>query len=92
MGRLAPAHHALDAGSRDPVCHPLARRLAAVKKGEAELIPVTVPEVRRLLIRIVLTHHPTAEYALQWSDWRRRHQLVAKLAHYRRRGHDPPKP
>jgi hypothetical protein len=68
------------------------RRLAVVKQGDADLIPVTVPEVRRLLIRIVLTQHPTSEQALNWSDWRRRHQLVAKLSHDRRRGHDPPKP
>ncbi|HIC38944.1 MAG TPA: hypothetical protein EYO79_05670 [Candidatus Marinimicrobia bacterium] len=63
-----------------------------MKKKGTDLIPITVPEVRRLIIRFVLTKVPTVDHALDWSDWRRRHQLVAKLSHYRRRGHDPPIP
>ena len=49
------------------------------------LIPLTVPEVRRLLYRLIWRHHPTDESVLQWSRWRRRHQATARRCHYRRR-------
>lgn len=49
------------------------------------LIPLTVPEVRRLLVRLVWPAHPTAEDVLAWSHWRRRHQARAQRFHYRRR-------
>jgi hypothetical protein len=52
---------------------------------------MTIPEVRRLLIRFVLTKVPEPAHALSWSDWRRHHQLIAKHSHYKKRGHDPPK-
>ena len=51
-----------------------------------ELLPLTVPEVRRLLWRLVLARAPDAERALAWSEWRRRHQARAKRCHYKRRG------
>ena len=49
------------------------------------LIPLTVPEVRRLLVRLVWPTLPRAEDVLAWSHWRRRHQAVARRCHYRRR-------
>jgi SRSO17 transposase len=51
----------------------------------AELIPVTVPEVRRLVWALVWRRWPTAEETLHWSIWRRRHQARAKRCHYKRR-------
>ena len=50
-----------------------------------DLLPLTVPEVRRLLGRLVWPPAPAAEHTLQWSYWRRRHQARAKRCHYRRR-------
>ena len=50
-----------------------------------ELLPPTVPEVRRLLWRLVLARVPSPEEALGWSAWRRRHQARAKRSHYKRR-------
>ena len=47
------------------------------------MLPLTVPEVRRLLTRLVWAEAPHAEGVLAWSDWRRRHQLRAKRCHYR---------
>jgi hypothetical protein len=48
---------------------------------------MTVPEVRRLLYRLlVVARVPREEEVLAWSSWRRRHQLRAKRCHYRRRG------
>jgi len=48
-------------------------------------VPLTVPEVRRLLWRVWwLPFHSTAAI-LRWSHWRRQHQARAKRSHYRRR-------
>ncbi len=49
------------------------------------LIPVTVPEVRRLLWRLVWATVPLAAFVLGWSLWRRQHQAVAKKYHYQKR-------
>ncbi|WP_422931734.1 hypothetical protein [Singulisphaera sp. PoT] len=54
------------------------------------LIPLTVPEVRILLLRVVWGRLEPAERALAWSDWRRAHQQHAKECHYRKRGARPP--
>ena len=51
----------------------------------AELIPLTVPEVRRLLWRLVWRTLPPPAFVLAWSRWRRRHQAQARRCHYRRR-------
>lgn len=50
------------------------------------MLPLTVPEVRRLLWRLVLEKVQTAEEVLGWSQWRRQHQAQAKHYHYKRRG------
>jgi hypothetical protein len=51
---------------------------------DAGLIPVTVPELLRLLRDIVIPP-PQRDRAhrLHWSDWRRRHQRRARQAHQR---------
>lgn len=49
------------------------------------LIPLTVPEVRRLLWRLVWGCLPMPAHVYQWSPWRRHHQAVAKRCHYQRR-------
>jgi hypothetical protein len=46
---------------------------------------LSVPEVRRLLWRLLWMMLPSAAFVLAWSDWRRRHQAVAQHHHYRRR-------
>ncbi len=50
-----------------------------------ELIPLTVPEVRRLVYRLVVRILVPPEAILHWSHWRRLHQARAKRAHYKRR-------
>jgi DNA-binding transcriptional regulator of glucitol operon len=47
---------------------------------------LSVPEIRRLLWRLVLALQQAAEHILAWSQWRRWHQTVAKMCHYKRRG------
>jgi SRSO17 transposase len=48
------------------------------------LIPLTRNEIRRLLTT-AMTVLRTLEHRLHWSQWRRRHQAVARASHYRRR-------
>ena len=50
-----------------------------------ELIPLTVPEVRRLLCRLLWLPRGSPTLTIQWSGWRRRHQARAMQCHYRRR-------
>ena len=50
-----------------------------------ELLPLTVPEVRRLLRLVLAPAVPEPRRSLAWSLWRRRHQARAKRCHYRRR-------
>ncbi|QDU19246.1 hypothetical protein [Urbifossiella limnaea] len=51
---------------------------------------MSVPEVRRLLLRLVWAVVPDAEKVLAWSAWRRAHQHRARCYHYRKRGAKPP--
>jgi len=54
------------------------------------LLPLTVPEVRRLLWQLVGANPVNPAVVLHWSHWRRRHQARAKRCHYRYRGATPP--
>ena len=87
VGGLAPPCDPLSAGPRLPGRHaPSGAAGRAQGKGgpDASLIPLTVPEVRRL----VLAMGETAEqrsFRLGWSRWRRAHQAVAARCHAARR-------
>ncbi len=50
------------------------------------LLPLTTPEIRRLLARLLWNHPPDRERVMNWSAWRRRHQLRAMRCHYKKRG------
>jgi hypothetical protein len=68
---------------------PWSAALRAGKKGvvdlKADLLPLTVPEVRRLLWRLIWARPPDCEAARAWSHWRRRHQQRARQSHWKRR-------
>ena len=89
MGRLVPAHHAVDAGP----CLPgggAAPRLETGRKGgrydlNEEFSSLTVSEVRRRLASLVWTESQPYDFILYWSGWIRRHQARAQRCHYRRR-------
>jgi hypothetical protein len=49
------------------------------------LIPLTVPEVRRLVYRLVVRALAPPDLVLHWSRWRRLHQARAMCSHYRLR-------
>jgi hypothetical protein len=46
---------------------------------------LSVPELRRLLWRLVLVVPQTLRHILAWSQWRRRHQTIAQYDHDKRR-------
>ncbi len=50
-----------------------------------ELCPLSVPEARRLLARLLFPPPSSVPLVLAWSGWRRRHQQQARLCHSRRR-------
>jgi hypothetical protein len=56
-----------------------------VKRAEETLLPLTVPEVRRLLWGLVWAELRDQRQVLAWSTWRRRHQARARRGHYQRR-------
>jgi hypothetical protein len=62
----------------------LQREQDAGSGPDAGLIPVTVPELLRLLRGIVIPPpRRDRPHRLHWSDWRRRHQHRARQAHQR---------
>jgi SRSO17 transposase len=54
----------------------------------ADLIPLTVNEIRHLFAKLITNTVRTIGYWLHWSTWRRRHQQRALTSHYRRRDAD----
>ena len=74
-------------------CSLLAHAFVGVLRSEevrkqgtpVNLLPLTLPEVCRLLCSLLLRKLPEERALLSWSCWRRRHQLRAKRCHYRRR-------
>ena len=48
------------------------------------LVP-SVPEIRYLLARLLLKPPNSTAFVMQWSLWRRKHQLEAAKAHYKSR-------
>lgn len=67
-----------------------ALRRAAIGGGAtvdlaADLLPLTVPEIRHLLAALVGLPPPDSAAVLRWSVWRRRHQQRARRAHWQRR-------
>lgn len=54
------------------------------------MIPLSVPEVRKLLLKLLWAGVPEDDQVLAWSVWRRRHQHRSRACHYRNRGARPP--
>jgi hypothetical protein len=51
---------------------------------DGALILLTIPEVRRLVYRLVVRILAPPEAVLHWSRWRRLHQARAMRSHYHR--------
>ena len=54
------------------------------------MIRLSVPEARKLLLKLVRATVPPAERTLALSEWRRVHQYRARKAHYKKRAAKPP--
>ncbi len=48
------------------------------------MVPLSVPEVRRLFYYLVSMRPLSVLHRLAWSFWRRAHQALARLCHYKR--------
>src|SRR4051812_9701279 len=88
LARLAPARHPRHAGARPPG-RPAGRAERGQRGRRAArelLVPLSVPELRRLIVRLAPGRDPpTAGFVLAWSFWRRAHQAVAQACHWGRR-------
>jgi hypothetical protein len=51
---------------------------------------VTVPEARRLPVRLLWSRLPEPDEVVGRSEWRRAHQAFARRCHYKKRGTEPP--
>jgi hypothetical protein len=49
------------------------------------MVPLSVAEIRRLFFYLVGKQPLSFTYHLVWSFWRRAHQALARLCHYKRR-------
>ena len=85
-------HHPGPAGPCVPGRHPRPGHQPRAGKGGhgglnggLGLLPLTVPEVRRLLVTLVWTTPVKPGFMLTWSRWHRRHQAPGRHAHYHRR-------
>jgi DDE superfamily endonuclease len=92
LAGLVPAHHPGLVGPCLPGRHPHPGHHRRPRKGgcggltsQLGLLPLTVPEVRRLLVALVWTTPIPPGFVLAWSRWRRRHQARSRRAHYQRR-------
>jgi SRSO17 transposase len=83
---LALLAHAILAAVRKLADGPPKKKL----DDESELIALTAPEVRRLLVRLLWSRLPEADEVLSWSEWRRAHQAFARRCHHKRREAKPP--
>jgi hypothetical protein len=90
--RLPCGEHEL--GVRAPAARPLGLLASAYGlaleggssgSGAEDLIPLTVPEVRRLLSHLYLRPHAPVDRVLAWFRWRRTHQARARLHHHQTR-------
>jgi SRSO17 transposase len=77
---------AVEALKKKPVACPGAEHPDRMHGRAGPPIPLSVPELRRLLWRLVLAVKQTAQQILAWSCWRRWHQGLAQYYHYKRRG------
>ena len=82
LDRLASPHHPRPARPRRPGPR-------SGKRGDAppdpDLVPVSVPELRRLMTRLRPDYPHPARFVLAWSRWRRHHQAIARACHIERR-------
>ena len=71
-------------GDRDT--EPLAQQQSeGVQTPKGSLLPLTLPEIRRLFWSLLWRALPDPLHVIFWSRWRRQHQATAKYYHDQRR-------
>lgn len=84
QGRVRPGPPAVHAKPSMPRSHEGSRC------GEHDVIPLSVPEIRRFIGRVIVPPLCLSnERRLHCSRYRRTSQARASRCHYRRRGHTP---
>ena len=73
---------AVEALQKKPAASPGAEHPGRVQGAAGPRLPLSVPELRRLLWRLVLAVPQTVRHILAWSQWRRWHQAVAQYDPY----------
>lgn len=84
---LGSTYHIGTVGLRCAICHSYSSLRHRISKGgsnELKLLPWTLPQVKRLLWRLLWSTLPTLFPIWHWSIWRRRKQERARQCHYRR--------
>lgn len=62
----------------------MTRAAERARQATVGMIPLTLNEIRHLLVRLVIDPMAVVTDCLRWSRWRRRHQYRAQQAHYQR--------
>lgn len=53
--------------------------------GVSDMVPLSAPEIRRLMNRLAQQFTEPDDLVWHWSFWRRRHQARAQFYHYKKR-------
>jgi hypothetical protein len=86
-GNELPHDEKKEKNAEEPI-HPLqpAERLQSqTELALPMMVSLSVPEVRRLFYSLLGISSFPFLYRLTWSYWRRTHQAIARLCHYKRR-------
>jgi hypothetical protein len=87
LAGLACPYHLVHAGPGLARGQPGPGRKKGVGTSDPDMIGYTLPEIRRLLIKLIQARAADPERVWSWSRWRRRRQYQARLCHYRQRGY-----
>jgi hypothetical protein len=60
-----------------------------LEEAKIVLVPLSVPELRKLLWQMILRVRPCLAFIIGWSLWRRHHQAIAMMYHWQRRTRAP---
>ncbi|MEP0873931.1 hypothetical protein NDA01_29935 [Trichocoleus desertorum AS-A10] len=62
-----------------------AQQYGCLQSGTKVLVPLSIPELQKLLWKLLFPVFETVEQVLHWSFWRRSHQATAHFFHYKNR-------
>jgi len=89
LAGLVCAHHPVHARPGLAVRRESPCRKRGIGVLDQDMINYTLPEIRRLLVHLILRHVHQPAHVWSWSCSRRRRQHQARVSHYRARGYPP---